>query len=104
MHGGVRTRASVATVPRVTHSIRRQPFAPYCGGSQKKDKRVCNRIARRANRVRLAREGEEALFLRQDEALSPYAMSQDGSRGYRPLSAWDPARGYREWFRWAKAK
>jgi hypothetical protein len=104
MHADVRMRASVATVARVTDSYRRRPFAAYCGGSQKRDKRVCNRIARRSNRVRLAQDGAEALFLRKDEALSPWDMAQDGTRGYRPLSRWDPARSYRAWYRWAKAK
>ena len=86
-------------------SVKKRPFAPYCGGSQKRDKRICNRIIRRCGRVSLRHHGEDAVFFTKSEALNRWGMSQDGSRHYCP---WDPIKydqwGYRCWFRWAKAK
>ena len=87
----------------MARSYRRRPFASHVGGSQKQDKRVCNRILRRTNRVRLACHGADALWLSKREALDAWSMSQDGTRGYRPF---DPAgwMDYRRWYRWVKAK
>ena len=89
----------------MSRSFRRRPFAAYVGGSQQRDKRLCNRITRRTNRVRLAAapDPEAALLVRPREALNAYSMAQDGTRGYRPF---DPAGrlSYRAWWRWAKAK
>jgi len=91
----------------VSQSYRKRPFAAYCGGSQKQDKRICNRIRRRSDRVLLSLCGEEALFLRCHEALNRYSMSQDGTRHYAPWSRHAPPDGrrdYRRWYRWVKAK
>lgn len=87
----------------MTHSFRRRPFAAYCGGSQKQDKRICNRAARRINRVRLRTKGDEHLFTRNREVMDTWSMSQDGTRHYAP---YDPRvfETYRRWYRWAKAK
>lgn len=86
----------------MTGSVRRQPFAALCGGSQKTAKRCCNRIARRGNRVALLTYGAEASYLRTPEALSRYAMPQDGSRRYRRF---DPIYDvWHRWVRWVRAK
>jgi len=85
----------------MSRSIRRRPFAALCGGSQKRDKQLCNRIARRTNRVRLAAGSDD--FMRNREALSTWLMSQDGTRHYAP---YDPVRfdSYLIWWKWAKRK
>ena len=87
----------------MTDSFRRRPYASYVGGSQKRDKRICNRIMRRTNRVLARLRGEDALYLRHDEALNKWSMAQDGTRHYRPYNprGW---RTYREWYRWALSK
>lgn len=104
----------------MSRSVRRRPFAAYCGGSQKKAKVCCNRTLRHHNRLALYNHGEGALFALPDEVMSAWEMPQDGSRGYRPWPRrWtqilnrqvvyqypppDPAEEYYRWFRWAKAK
>lgn len=95
----------------MSRSVRKRPCAAWCGGSQKKDKRICNRIMRRRNRVAIrAADVDVVEFLTKRTALNVYSMSQDGSRHWEswlsyqhrryPLAAAD----YRAWFRWAKAK
>lgn len=87
----------------MSRSIRRRPFAPYCGGSQKDDKRICNRTLRHANRQRLRVHGDERAFMTPDEAYNVYNWSQDGTRHYAPYRE-RPGFTYREWYRWVKAK
>jgi len=91
----------------MSRSQRKRPFAAYCGGSQKQDKRICNRIMRRTGRIKMRVDGEEALFPRHDEALNKYSMDQDGTRHYSPFvpcRSYGWARNYRDWFKHVKAK
>jgi len=109
----------------MSRSVRRRPFAAYCGGSQKKAKVCCNRSLRHHNRQVLYNHGEGAQFVLPDEVMSTWKMPQDGSRGYRSwarywkraqditLTYWavlrlrpppDPDKEYRRWFKWAKMK
>lgn len=92
----------------MSRSIRRRPFAPFCGGrSQKKDKRICNRIIRRNNRMLLLdQDTGGVVFIHKREALDVWCMPQDGSKHYQPFGG---KRGnsrleYMEWFRWVVAK
>lgn len=91
----------------MTRSYRRRPFAAFCGGSQKDDKRICNRVMRRNNRLRLLAHGDERPFMTPDEAYNVYNWVQDGTRRYAPFS---PVRydqrgiSYYNWWRWVKAK
>lgn len=87
----------------MSRSRKKRPFASYCGGSQKRDKRVCNRAMRRSDKVSLRLRGEEALYLRPAEALNPYNMAQDGPRYYRPRCRC-PSLGWKEWFLWVVSK
>ncbi len=99
----------------MTNSIRRRPFAAYCGGSQKFDKRIGNRALRRKNRVLLQTDPDPVFWI-MDEVMNQYSMVQDGSRQWQPFwksvgpfLRW-PLPGetiesvYRRWYRWAKAK
>jgi len=93
----------------MSRSLKNRPFAPFCGSdSQKQDKRICNRIMRRSARVKVRVDGEEALFLRHDEALNKYSMSYDGSRRYTPYlpcRSWSHLYSdHRNWFKHVKAK
>ena len=88
----------------MSRSQRKRPFAAFCGGSQKQDKRICNRIMRRVGRVKLRVDGEEALLPRHDEALNRYSMSQDGTRRYTPYHCQPWYKNYRNWFKHVKAK
>ena len=88
----------------MSQSKKHRPYAAYCGGSQKRDKSICNRIMRRTGKVDLRLHGEDALFLRHDEALNKWAMSQDGTRHYHPFSKAPTWMGWYKWFRWAIAK
>jgi hypothetical protein len=85
----------------VTNSYKKRPFAPLCGRSQKDDKRVCNRIQRRTNKVALAQDGDGADFIAKEEALDEWSMAQDGTRRYYPFNGKHP---YRLWYKWAKGK
>jgi hypothetical protein len=108
----------------MSRSVRRRPYAAYCGGSQKKAKVCCNRMVRHKNRLALYNRGEDAKFFLPDEVMSAWSMPQDGSRGWRswpryrqhvlgapPPKVWNTRRepedldvAYRRWFRWVKAK
>lgn len=93
------------------HSYRRQPYTVYAGNSQKKDKRICNRIMRRHGRVALLARGDEAMYLRHTEALDRWSMSQDDTRHYSSwlhyqarIRSYGSEPDYRSWYRWVKAK
>ncbi len=88
----------------MSRSRKKRPFAAHCGGSQKKDKRICNRVMRRTAKVSLRVHGEDAQYLSHDEAHNKWAMSQDGSRHYRPFSKVPGWMGWYEWFRWVLSK
>jgi len=85
----------------MSRSFRRLPYAAWCGGSQKKAKRSCNRIMRRWNRMALLLHLENAVFIRVPEAMDVWAMPQDGPRHYRPYREGDD---WMRWYRWVKAK
>lgn len=95
----------------MTNSFRRRPFAAFCGGSQKRDKRIGNRRMRRVNRV-LMQKNPESVFRSKDEMMNPWGWTQDGTRHYRPFSRYigrnrlglSVEELYRSWYRWAKAK
>ena len=66
----------------MSRSFRHKPFVAVCGASsQKQCKRVCNRIMRRVGRVELSSCGEEAVFLRHDEALNSTIWRKTGLAG-----------------------
>jgi len=99
----------------MSRSFRKRPFAAYCGGSQKKDKQIGNRIMRRTARVEVRVHGEDACFLSYDEAMNPWRMSQDGTRCWQSWLSYQMRHhmphmpgcrtlDYRYWFRWVKAK
>jgi hypothetical protein len=92
----------------MSRSRKKRPFAAYCGGSQKEDKRICNRLMRHTARVTLhvsLRDEEmELLFLRPDEALDKWSMSQDDTRHYAPYSRKANWMGWYGWYRWVVAK
>lgn len=88
----------------MSRSRKKRPFAAYCGGSQKKDKRICNRVMRRTARVSLHVHGEDAMYLRHDDALNKWAMSQDGSRRYYSFRMSPPSMKWRQWFKWVLSK
>jgi hypothetical protein len=73
----------------MSRSVRRRPFNSINGhSSQKRDKQICNRIMRHANRQALAVNGENAWYMIKHEALNRWEMVQDGRRSYQPF---DPA-------------
>jgi len=88
----------------MSRSRKKRPFAAYCGGSQKKDKRICNRVMRHAGRVSLRIHGEDALYLIHDEARNKWAMVQDGSRRYCPFHKSSEWVEWYQWFRWVLSK
>ena len=107
----------------MSRSVRKHPFAAYCGGSQKKTKVCCNRSLRHRNRLCLTARGETAMFSLPDEVMSAWEMPQDGTRGYRSWAQyWKRAQGaqptyravprpppdqdkeYHRWFKWVKMK
>ncbi len=94
----------------MSRSFRSYPCTTIVGGSsQKQDKRRCNRIARRTNRVVVQIDGDDARCIVQREALNVYDMAYDGTRRYWPwgrrtASFRTPPTDYRSWWRWAKAK
>lgn len=70
----------------MSRSVKRKPFSACCGTSQKQDKRIGNRIMRRATRI-LARiaDPDTVIYPVYDEAMNKWSMAQDGSRKYMPL-------------------
>jgi len=109
----------------MTRSVRKRPYASWCGGSQKKAKVCGNRILRHRNRNLLAIHGEDAPFFIMDEVMDRYSMPQDGSRHYESWNGYhlsqlhryiswvvmglhtkpyNEVQEYRRWFRWVKAK
>ena len=89
----------------MSRSVKHHPFSVYCGGSQNQDKRICNRIIRRSDKVSLRVNGEDAYYLTKTEALDRWSMTQDGTRHY---AAYDPIKyerlGWYRWYRWVLAK
>lgn len=88
----------------MSRSRKKRPFAAHCGGSQKKDKRICNRVMRRTGRESLRLHGDEAMFLCHDEARNKWVMVQDGPRRYRPFSTTPVWMDWHQWFRWVISK
>ena len=88
----------------MSRSFKKQPFATYCGNSQKKAKSCYNRIWRRTTRVSLRVDGEDAEFKTHETAMDRWNMPQDGTRRYRPYQKYAGRLSYRDWYRWAKAK
>ena len=86
----------------MTDSHRKRPYAAWCGGSQKRDKQICNRIRRHAGRIALHVHGEDAAYLHREQALNSWCMPQDGTRHYVPWS--QSLLDYRQWYRWVLAK
>ena len=87
----------------MSRSVKHHPFASSCGHSQQRDNRICNRIMRRRGHVALRMHGEDAVFLRHDEALDKWSMAHDGSRRYRIYDQYGWMEAYR-WWRWVWAK
>ena len=95
----------------MSRSVRKRPFVAINGhASQKRDKRICNRVMRHTNRQALGVAGEDAGFMVKDEAMNRYDMVQDGRRSYQPF---DPAPRWsflrpelsdqELWYRWYRA-
>ena len=59
-------------------SFRKHRIFGNCGGSEKKDKRICNRKVRRKAREQIERGDYELPFTIQDEALNKWSMNKDG--------------------------
>lgn len=60
----------------MSRSVRKRPFAAHCGGSQKRDKRICNRVMRRTAKVSLRVHGEDAAYLVHDEAHNKWEIGR----------------------------
>ena len=97
----------------MSRSFKKHPFAPLCGTqrAQARDKRTSNRVERRANRVALVRDGDEAAYRPPHTGLDPWSMSYDGTRRYTPYRVVRGRVGgmvftwsYRDWYRQAKQK
>lgn len=88
----------------MSRSFKHRPFAGYCGGSQKQDKRIGNRIMRRTSRI-LTRvcDPDVVIYPVYDEVMNSWSMSQDGTRHYRPREECPRMTDY-DYFRWVLRK
>ena len=62
----------------MSRSKRKTPIFGHTGKSEKKDKRIANRIFRKMTKSRIAKEEFDNLPFNMNEALNVWAMSKDG--------------------------
>ena len=62
----------------MSHSRKKTPIFGIAGGSEKKDKRIANRMFRRKEKIKIVMEQFENLPLYVREVMNVWSMSKDG--------------------------
>jgi len=80
----------------MSRSRKKTPIFGNAGGSEKKDKRLANRMFRRKEKVKIATEQYNDLPIKMDEVMNSWVMSKDGKSYWKNALTWEGGKAMRK--------